>query len=83
MLEVYKIKHPTEDKYSSGVQYHRLAWSKRGKAWNSIGSLKNHLNAVWRFDRKAFEWYKDWSIIKIDENGYGNIGKVSDFINME
>lgn len=81
-MEIYKIKHPTEEKYSSGVRYQSLAWSKKGKTWNSIGFIKSHLQAVKKFDRRAFVWYKDWLVLKLSKNGIEEIGKVKDYITL-
>jgi hypothetical protein len=51
---------------------------KKGKTWNSIGSIKSHLSAVAKWDKFAFSFYDNWQIIKISENGIEIIGVIKD-----
>jgi hypothetical protein len=46
-VKVYRILDTKTGLFSKGSSYANVSlrrWSKRGKVWNSIGSLKNHLN---------------------------------------
>jgi hypothetical protein len=81
MIELYKIKNPyNDDQYGAGVKNSRCVYSKKGKTWNSLSSLKSHLAAVQRWDKRAFEtFYNNWLVIKITENGIETIGTVKDF----
>ncbi len=47
---VYKIRRP-DGLYSTGG-YWEPGWTKSGKAWTSIGALKNHLNLFFTYDMK-------------------------------
>jgi hypothetical protein len=79
MIECYKIKDPDYEQYSSGLRNGYLHKSKRGKVWTSIGAIKNHIIAVSKWDSIAFNFYDNWLIIKISNNGIEEIGKVKDF----
>lgn len=80
MIEVFKIKDPYYEQYSSGLRNGFVSKSKKGKTWNSIGALKNHIKAAQLYDKKAFElFYDNWIILKLSENGIEQIGIVKDF----
>ncbi len=79
-MEVYKIKDPDYEYYSSGLRNGFVTKSKKGKTWSCLGHLKSHLSAVQTFDRKAFElFYDNWLVLKLSENGIEQIGIVKDF----
>lgn len=80
MIEVYKIKDPDYEYYSSGLRNGYLHKSKKGKTWSTLGAIKSHLTAVGKWDSKAFElFYDKWLVIKISENGIEVIGTIKDF----
>lgn len=80
MIEVFKIKDPYYERYSSGLRNRFVSKSKKGKTWSSIGALKSHIKIAQLYDSKAFElFYDDWLILKISENGVEQIGLVKDF----
>jgi hypothetical protein len=41
-MNVFKIRRKADGLYSTGGGEPR--WNKKGKVWNGIGQLKNHLN---------------------------------------
>jgi hypothetical protein len=43
MTSIYKIKN-SNGLFSGGGMY--IRWSKKGKVWNGLGPLKNHLRLV-------------------------------------
>jgi len=79
-IEVYKIKNPFYEQYSSGLRNGYIQKTKKGKTWSTLRALKNHLTMAQRWDGKAFElFYNDWIVLKITENGVEQIGLVKDF----
>lgn len=81
MFEFYKIKNPDKDEFSSGVRNGRIQFSKRGKSWDTLGALKNHLNAAKKFDEETFNsFYINWLIIKITENSVETLDTVKSFM---
>ena len=80
MIELYIIKDPYYERYSSGLKNRFVRKTKKGKTWNTLSALKSHLSMVQRFDKKAFElFYDNWLVLKISENGVEQIGLVKDF----
>jgi len=75
---VYKIRHTKTWLYSTGGM--SPMWSKNGKVWNSIGSLKCHLRQFMKYERKKNndgimvtdfrvrinEIPREWEVIKIE-----------------
>jgi hypothetical protein len=80
MIEVFKIKDPYYERFSSGLKNGFVSKSKKGKTWSSIGALKNHIKAALLYDYKAFElFYDNWVVLKLSENGVEQVGLVKDF----
>jgi hypothetical protein len=80
MIEVYKIKDPDYEYYSSGLKKGFVCKSKRGKTWNSTSAFKSHIKAALLYDYKAFElFYDNWVVLKLSGNGVEQIGIVKDF----
>jgi hypothetical protein len=80
MIELYKIKDPNNELYSAGLTHGYLHKTKRGKTWNSLSTLKSHLVAVEKWDKEVFQQYYDnWLVLKITDNGMEVIGTVKDF----
>jgi hypothetical protein len=64
---VYMIRHKALDLYkTAGTPAH---WTRKGKVWNSIGALKNHLNLhrdnAGEFPEFLIEDMKQWEVISI------------------
>ena len=80
MYEFYKIKHPTEELYSSGLKYGSVQTTKKGKTWNALGHIKSHLIQVERHDPWSLkDFYNNWVVIKITENGVETLGTIKEF----
>jgi hypothetical protein len=63
---VYMIQRNSDGLFSSGGQY--VHWSKKGKAWSSIGALKNHLHQFhdWRGQKLKDFPYTDCTIVEME-----------------
>lgn len=58
-ITIYKIRSREDGLYSCGGM--DPSFSKKGKTWNSVGSLKNHLNIV-----SDTSVYADCDVIEIE-----------------
>jgi len=79
MFELYKIKNPNEEQYSSGLRHGYIQKTKKGKTWNTLGALRSHLTMARRWDRRSFPDYDNWIVLKITENGVEQVGIVKDY----
>ena len=63
--QVWKIRQKSTRLFSVGGNLHRgfRAWSKKGKSWNQLNHLKNHLNLNVEFYRECQD---DIEIVKLE-----------------
>ena len=74
-IEFYKIYNPILDKYAKGnSDIDDSHWTLKGKCWNEIGHVKNHLREMlyryvyYKDDlcKRRIEWvYKNCQVVKI------------------